>query len=113
MSPFTKSERKELREIAGEAYEWELHRHLSELDRSFAQWRRGEMLSSELSAAIHEFHQHAARELWSMYQSLGEVEIVARGLAIGAVALDRLSPQLKAKIQPLSGHWRQHRGDAA
>jgi len=112
MSPLTKSERRELREIAGEAYEWELHEHLSELDGAFDQWRRGEMLSSELSAAIHEFHQHAARELWSMYQSLGEVELVARGVAIGAVALDRLSPGLRAKIQPLSEHWRQHRGNA-
>ncbi len=106
LSTFTKSERAELHELVGEVYEWELHQHLAELDKAFAQWRRAEMLSSELCEEIHQFHQHPARELWSMYQSLSEDEIVARGMALGALNFARLSPKLLAKIEPLSKRWR-------
>jgi len=80
---YSKSERKLLRDLAGEVYEWELHGHLEQLDKAFAEWRRGEMFSSELSDKIHHFHQNAARELWSMYQSLKEDHIVARGVVLG------------------------------
>ena len=108
-STFTKSERAELRELAGQVYEWELGRYLSGLDESFARWRKGEMLSSELSDEIHEFHQHPARELWSMYQSLSDDELVARGLALGALELSRLSAKLRAKMEPLLNRWRKAR----
>ena len=110
---FTKNERKVLREIAGEVYEWELHGHLEELDKAFSSWRAGKLLSSGLSAEIHEFHQHAARELWSMYQSLKEDQIVARGIAPGAIPEERLNPALREKIKPLSHCYRRAEGDAA
>ncbi len=65
---FTKSERKQMRELAGAVYEAEAHARLEGLDSAFARWRTGECLSSELLAKVHEFHQHQARELWSSYQ---------------------------------------------
>ena len=79
MAEFSKSEKKSLRELAGVVYEAEARLALDELDAQFERWRSGEMLGSELIAAIHEFHQQDARSLWSMYQSLKEPEIVARG----------------------------------
>jgi hypothetical protein len=79
MAEYTKKERAELRKLAGEVYEWELGRELGGLNESFRKWSEGKMLSSELSSAIHEFHQHAARELWSMYQGLPEPNAVAPG----------------------------------
>jgi hypothetical protein len=57
-SEFTKSERRELRELAGDVYEAEAHHYLEELDEDFERWRRGEMLSSDLLTSIHQFHQH-------------------------------------------------------
>ena len=62
---FTKSERKQMRELAGTVYEAEAHALLEELDAEFSRWRSGECLSSELLAAIHEFHQHQSRQLWA------------------------------------------------
>ncbi|MET1083996.1 MAG: hypothetical protein ABWY12_13255, partial [Burkholderiales bacterium] len=80
MVEFTKRERGQLRRLASKVYEAEAHALLEELELSFAQWRAGEVLSSELLQTIHEFHQHQSRELWSVYQALRGPEIVARGL---------------------------------
>ena len=48
MAEFTKRERGQLRRLANEIYEAEAHALLEELESSFAQWRAGEVLSSEL-----------------------------------------------------------------
>ena len=99
-SEFTKSERKALRELSGTTYEAEAHLMLEELDAEFQSWRTGEMESSELLRAIHEFHQHQSRELWSMYQGLEEPDIVARGIALGLLK-EPLSEELRTKLAPL------------
>ncbi len=102
MTAYTKRERAELRRLSGEVYEWELGRKLKDLDESFGRWRNGEILSSELSGAIHEFHQHAGREIWSMYQSIDPASAVARGLAMGALTEDALWPSLRDRIKALA-----------
>jgi hypothetical protein len=101
----TKSERQRLREVAGEVYEAEAHQMLEELESEFKRWREGEILSFELLSAIHEFHQHESRELWSMYQGLGEPEIVARGLALGLIAESSVPTELLAKLHSLRAHF--------
>lgn len=78
---------------------------LEELDAEFQRWRDGELLSSELLTAIHEFHQHQSRELWSMYQGLKEADIVARGLDLGLLAEAAVAPDLLAKLKPLSSSF--------
>jgi hypothetical protein len=83
-------------------YEWELGQELHALDESFRKWKEGKLLSSEVSDAIHEFHQHAGRDLWSMYQSLRDDDKVARGLVLGALTEDAISPSLREKIKVLS-----------
>ena len=88
-----------MRELAADAYERELGEHLGELEKSFAAWRRGEMYSSELSKEIHEFHQHAAREVWSAYQSPHESMIVARSLAAGILKQSDVPAELRAKLK--------------
>lgn len=45
----------------------EAGRILQELDAEFERWRRGDSLGSDLITTIHEFHQHQARDLWSIY----------------------------------------------
>ncbi|MET0792235.1 MAG: hypothetical protein ABW061_12000 [Polyangiaceae bacterium] len=100
MAEFTKRERGQLRRLANEIYEAEAHALLEELESSFAQWRAGEVLSSELLQAIHEFHQHQSRELWSVYQALRDPEIVARGLALGLLPESEVASDLLAKLAP-------------
>ena len=105
MSEFSKSDKKSLRELAGVVYEAEARLALDELDAQFKRWRSGEMLGSELIAAIHESHQQDARSLWSMYQSLKEPEIVARGLALGLITAESVPEQLRVKLEPLLGFF--------
>ncbi|HSW12710.1 MAG TPA: hypothetical protein VLI06_07715 [Solimonas sp.] len=99
MSDFSKSERRVLRDLAGHVYEAEAGRLLGELEASFKEWRAGEKLSSDLLQDIHQFHQHGSRELWSMYQSLKEQEIVARGIALGLIPEAKLEPALLEKLR--------------
>ena len=98
---FTKRERQQLRELASVVYEAELGALLGELVRSFHQWRAGTLLASELSQTIHAFHQGESRRLWSMYQTLKEPEIVARGIALGLIADDKVPHALTDKLSSL------------
>jgi hypothetical protein len=102
VAEYSKTERAELRRLAGHVYEWELGQELRTLDDAFRKWREGKLLSSELSDAIHEFHQHAGRDLRSMYQSLRDDDKVARGLVLGALTEEAISPSLRQKIKPLT-----------
>lgn len=99
MPEYTKGERAKLRDLASEAYERELGAHLAELDKSFTAWRRGKLLSSELSSEIHEVHQHAAREVFSSYQLPHPAMIVARAIAAGILKSDELPSTLLAKLK--------------
>jgi len=97
---FTKSERKQLRELAATVYEAEAHQVLEELDAEFARWRSGECLSSELLASIHDFHQHRSRELWSAYQGLSDATVLERGLSMELIAESDIPPAIMAKLSP-------------
>jgi hypothetical protein len=101
MLEFSKAEKRLLREIASAVYESEAQRVLEGLEAKFLRWRAGEVASSELLAAIHEFHQVGSRDLWSRYQSLKEPEIVARGIALGFLPKRELPAPLLEKLAPL------------
>lgn len=99
---FTKAERKRMRELAATVYEAEAHAMLEALDSEFARWRSGECLSSELLSAIHEFHQHQSRALWSSYQGLSDSMALERGLSLGLIAESSILPAILAKLHPWS-----------
>lgn len=103
---FTKSERKQMRELASAVYEAEAHAMLEGLDAEFGRWREGECLSSELLSAIHEFHQQQSRRLWSSYQALSDAMILERGLGLGLISESAIAPTILAKLTP----WRRSPG---
>lgn len=98
---FTKRERQQLRELAGDAYEAELNRALEQLAGSFDRWREGKLIGSELSQAIHEFHQGEARQLWSMYQTLKDPDVVARAIALDLIRRESVPQALQEKLASL------------
>ena len=101
MTEFTKAERKVLRELAARVYEADAHAVLEELEREFSRWRNGELESSDLLAAIHDFHQGQSRELWSRYQALKDPEVVARGVALGLLKEEEVPERVRAELGPL------------
>lgn len=69
--PLTKSQVKEVRKLAGLAYERELAKAVGDLQAQFESWRRGEMDVFALNERIHQFHHGISRDLYKQYV-LGE-----------------------------------------
>jgi hypothetical protein len=80
----TRAPRRRLRELAALAHERDLSAELSKLEAEFRRWRAGELGATELSDAIHRFHQGPARELFSRYEpsnlELAVADAIHRGL---------------------------------
>ena len=100
MEQFSKSERKDLRALAGIAYERELARALTQLEADFASWHAGERSPFDVSDAIHEFHNGIARELYVFYGG-NPSTCVAHALATGVLRSDEVASQLAAKLSAL------------
>jgi hypothetical protein len=83
-----------LREQAAIAHERELHRELTKLDGTFAEWRSGAISSEELTYRIHKYDTGPARELWKRYNS-GPAEIsVAYAIVVGILDRDEVPAEL-------------------
>ena len=106
MEQFTKRDRKELRSLAGIAYERELGRELEKLEPKFAEWRAGRCSPFDVSDSIHEFHDHAARQLWKIYTYSHPEITVPRAVALGVLADAEISPTVYAKVRDRVGFYR-------
>ncbi|HTB83844.1 MAG TPA: hypothetical protein VK742_09340 [Candidatus Sulfotelmatobacter sp.] len=63
----TKAQLKEVRKLAGMAYERELAKAVGDLQEQFESWRRGEMDVFALNERIHQFHDGVSRNLYKQY----------------------------------------------
>ncbi len=93
-----KAIRRELRELAGQAYEEELRRALAPLAEAFERWKARAASSPEISDLTHEFHPGPSRQIWSMYQSLKPDALVARAVALGFLAKEGMPPEIAASL---------------
>ena len=112
MHEFSKSERQQLRDLAERVYEVEAHRLLEELDAEFTRWRSKDCSSWDLIEAIHKFHQHKARDLWSTYRVLDPDDLVARGIAFGFIGAEALPAPIHEKLQRSIAGYSYRRDDA-
>ncbi len=95
---FTKFERKELRKLAGLAYERELAAALKLLQGKFEEWNKGAISSFELNSHIHEFHNGVSRQLWGFYTG-GHSQINLRSaLSRGIIAREEISKGILEKL---------------
>lgn len=103
---FTKSEKKQLRLLAADAYEAEARQMLEKLESEFRRWREGEIRSAQLIAAIHDFHEHGSRDLWSVHNGRFHYSlIVSRAIGLGLMPESKVPPTLLARLHPNS--WRE------
>ena len=91
-----------LREAAAAAHEQELHRELTKLDQSFAEWRSGAITSGELSHRVHQFETGPSCELFNRYNS-GQSDLnVAYAIVAGILDESQVPPDLlEALSRPL------------
>jgi hypothetical protein len=99
MSEFSKSELKQLRELAGRAHAVELSTHLRELHAEFAKWERGELDPFELNRKIHEFYQGANHDVYGCYRALSPQVLVARAIAQDFLSEPEVGEDLFRKLQ--------------
>lgn len=96
---FTKSERKELRRLAGLAYERELAKALVSLEEDFKRWKKNKITAFELNEFIHKFHNGAARNLWSFYET-GHTELSVRhAITEGIILKTEVNPGILEKLK--------------
>jgi len=67
MQTYSRKINRLLNEFLAEAYERDLHRELTKLDQSFAEWRDGKISSRELNHRIHQYYRGPSRELFGQY----------------------------------------------
>jgi hypothetical protein len=90
---YPKQIKRELRELASQAYENELGRELRELARHFDGWREGKIDASQLTELVHQYHNGPARELWKKYNS-GFVELlVAQAVVNGILQKEQVTEE--------------------
>jgi hypothetical protein len=84
----SKKAKRQLRELAGMAYERELRAALKPVEQTLADMHAGKCDAFAVSEAIHQFHQKPARDLWVQYHRMDpEFSIV------GALLDNIISPE--------------------
>ena len=94
MIEFSKSVRKQIRQIRDQAYEAELGEALRGVESGFSEWRNGDLDCFELTDLIHEFHQGPNRELFKYYTSVKAHTAAARAIAFGVVRPEDVPPEI-------------------
>jgi hypothetical protein len=83
MAEHSQSIKRLLQQWKAEAHERELHRELTRLDESFAEWRKGLIGSGELSHRLHEWESGPARSLFKQYNDSRPDMMVAYAIVLG------------------------------
>jgi hypothetical protein len=109
MIEFTKSEKRELRRLAGEAYKAEMEKEVAKLEAAFKIWREGKLNVFDLDEQIHAYSSGPRKELYVFYQMRNQPEAaVARGIAAGLIDIEQVPTELKAKIEHMIGFFKEN-----
>lgn len=103
---YTRKEKSQLRQLAGEAWESELTGELEKLFESFCTWSDKGISAFDLSDQIHEFHNGVSRELYRRYTALSPESAVAMAVVLGILGEETIDPSLLEKLRP---HIEAHR----
>ena len=63
MIEFTKSEKRELRRLAGDVYKAEMEIEVAKLEAAFKTWREGKLNVFDLDEQIHEYYSGPRKQL--------------------------------------------------
>ncbi len=100
MDPYTKAQKKRLRQLRDTAYERELDHELEKLYRDFKKWRNKEIHGFELNDLIHKHHQGPSRELWKFYSYADPDTAVARAVKLDLIKKEEIPDNILQLIAP-------------
>ena len=92
-----------LREHAGRAWEAEMSAALGTLSAKFDEWKAGAMSTADLDAAVHEYHDGIARDIWKRFSRNDPVIPLAHAVATGVLPKDSLPPEVVELIASMVG----------
>jgi hypothetical protein len=99
MAELSKAIKRLLREYLTQAYERELHRELTKLDQSFAEWRASKISSGELNHRVHEYEAGPSHQLYRQYNSSEAEMIVAYAIITGLLSRDEIAPEVLSALE--------------
>ena len=100
MNDLTKSEKRTVRELLADAHEAEIASALIDVEEAIKEWRRAEILPSEVSKRIHEFHKET-QEIFKTYSYVNPMLALARAVAFGFIDFSRVPPALQPRVKEL------------
>ena len=110
MNDLTKSQKKHLRQLAGQCYEKELSMALEALHEDFQKWKRSEITPWDLTEKIHEHHDKTARELWKTYVQMNDPSLaVSIALAKGIISIDEVPENCRELVEIRSEFFKQEK----
>ena len=103
MIEFTKSEKRELRRLAGDTYKAEMEKEVAKLEAAFKTWRESNLNVFELDEQVHAYYSGPRKQLYGFYEMGNQPEAaVARGIAMGLID----SGQVPTEIREPATNWR-------
>ena len=94
MPELSKKLKAALKEHAGRAWEAEMRVVLEGLAAKFDQWKAGAISTADLSDAIHDYHNGAAREIWRRFATNDPKMPLAHAVASGVVSKESLPAEV-------------------
>lgn len=100
MTDLTKSQKKHLRQLAGQCYEKEMTLALEALYKDFEKWKKSEISPWDLNDKIHEHHDKTARELWKTYEQMNDPSFaVSMALAKGIIIIEDVQENCRELVE--------------
>ena len=90
--------KKEMRRLAGIAYQREMDSELNEIYKEFKKWEKGEIDCFKLNDIIYKYHDEIARYLWKINLMKTDY-LTARGIAKNIIKNEEVNPKLKVYLK--------------
>jgi hypothetical protein len=100
MNDLTKSQKRAVRKLLGDAHEAEIASALIDVEKAIQQWRSGEILPRDVSERIHEFHKQT-QEIFKTYNYLHPMLALARAVVFGFIDITRVPEELQPRVKAL------------
>ena len=100
MNDLTKSQKRAVRELLGDAHEAEIASALVKVEQAIKEWRGGHILPSDVSERIHEFHKES-QEIYKRYNFLPPLFALARAVILGFIEPARIPAELQPRVKEL------------
>jgi hypothetical protein len=111
MPDLSKKLKSQIREHANRAWEAEMRAALGSLSAKFEEWRAGTMSTADLDAAIHEYHNGIAREIWNRFSTNDKRIALAHAVAVGLIAKDSLPVEVVEQIKVATAYFEEQGRD--